>query len=563
MNATYTYDHYYRYGEITEILQKYAAEYPNLVRLNSLGRTPEGRDIWMVELTDTATGSFEDKPAHCVTANIHAGEVTGTMCAMYFLDYLLTNSDEPEVRSLLGKYTVYVIPRITPDGAECYLTTPESLRSVNRMYPYNELMPGLQPRDMDGDGVIRRMRIKSPFGIWKVSPEDPRVMVKRAPDETEGDFYNVYTEGEILDYDGINIKSAPNKWGNDFNRNFPLTWVPEAVQPGGGTYPMCNVETRSLTDFIVGHPNLCTIVNMHTMSGFYLYPPATKSRKEAPKADMERYKTIGKMATEETTYPVISIHDEYCPVDSNDVYGSFDDFTHFARGLFDYTIELWDLNPRAGIPFVFPTPSEIPDEQQAEESIKYLRWIDEHNDGQGFLNWTRFQHPQLGEVEIGGIDYKTVVQNCPAKYLPQEVEKHTRFMLREMKTLPLLKIGKVNVEHIDGSAYRVDAYVMNTGYFPTYVTQEALNLKIVRDIEATLSGEGITFVEGKPKQLLGQLEGFSGIAGFSGGEGAISFEQAPCEKKVTWIIKAAPGSKLTVSAVSERAGRAAAEVVLP
>lgn len=83
MKRTHTYDHYYLYSEITQILQGYVQDYPGYCRLTPLAKTAEGRDIWKFELTDLSTGDFCDKPALCVTGNIHAGEVTGSMCAMH------------------------------------------------------------------------------------------------------------------------------------------------------------------------------------------------------------------------------------------------------------------------------------------------------------------------------------------------------------------------------------------------------------------------------------------------------------------------------------------------
>ena len=217
--VTYTYDHFYKYQEITDILQKYASDYPEIARLTSAGTSPQGRHLWVLEVTNTKTGAYEDKPGYYVEGNIHAGEVTGCMTCMYFLDVIFSNLDSKEVQSILDKYTIYVLPRVSPDGSEHYLTTPDYVRSVPRMYPYTEEMPGLQPKDLDGDGVVRKMRVKSPFGIWKVSDKDPRVMTKRRPDDIEGEFYNVYEEGIIKDFDGLNIVSAPARFGHDFNRS--------------------------------------------------------------------------------------------------------------------------------------------------------------------------------------------------------------------------------------------------------------------------------------------------------------------------------------------------------
>ncbi len=84
MQRSFVYDHYYRYQEITDILKGYAEKYPALTRLSSIGQTPQGRSIWLLEVTDTAAGAFEDKPAYYMEANIHAGEVTGSMWSCIF-----------------------------------------------------------------------------------------------------------------------------------------------------------------------------------------------------------------------------------------------------------------------------------------------------------------------------------------------------------------------------------------------------------------------------------------------------------------------------------------------
>ena len=78
-NVTKVYDHFYRYQEITDILQAYVAEHPELASIESIGKTLEGRDIWVITVTDRKTGAPEDKPAFFTEGNIHAGEVTGCM----------------------------------------------------------------------------------------------------------------------------------------------------------------------------------------------------------------------------------------------------------------------------------------------------------------------------------------------------------------------------------------------------------------------------------------------------------------------------------------------------
>ncbi len=559
-HVTYTYDHLVNYAEIKERLERYAAEHPELTRLTVAGTTPEGRDILVLEVTDLSSGAFEDKPAYYMEGNIHAGEITGCMCILYFLDTVFSNLDSPEIKRMLRDYTIYALPRVSPDGSEHYLTTPDMVRSTNRIYPYQEDMPGLVPTDLDGDGVIRKMRVKSPVGIWKESKEDPRVMVKRKPDETEGTFYNVYSEGLIKDYDGMRIVSAPQKFGNDFNRNYPVGWKPEHEQHGAGSYPLNHPETRANTDFLIAHPNICSVLDMHTMGGQILYTPGFKLAKEADPADIAIYKTVGAMAHEESGYPVINVFDEYMPKGMAATYGGFDDFCHFILGIPAFTIECWDLDPRAGVPVKFPPDAETSDEAQFEHALKYVQWIDKENDGEGIMPWTKFNHPQLGEVEIGGIDYKRVVQNPPPKFLRQELEKHTRFMLRQVKTLPHIVFDKIEKTQLADGLWKIEAYVMNTGFLPTYVFKEGLKLKTMRPLKVTLEGGEIMI--GKKEEEIGQLEGFSGIRGYNSGLGASSYETAPVEKKVTWVVKADKGTELRIQIEGARIGRKEAKTVL-
>ncbi|MBQ9046702.1 MAG: zinc carboxypeptidase [Solobacterium sp.] len=560
MKTTGTYDHYFRYDEITALVKKYAQEYADYCRLSSLGKTREGRDIWLLEITDPSTGTYEDKPGFAVTANIHAGEVTGNCCAMYFLDVIFSNLQEEPVAGLLKNNTVYCVPRISPDGSELYLTSPVMLRSVPAMYPFEEPMPGVQPEDLDGDGVIRQMRVKDPNGAFKVCPEDPRIMVRRGPDETEGEFYSVYSEGTVLDYDpDEELRSAPTLYGNDLNRNFPISWAPENRQSGAGSYALSNPESQAMAAFMNDHRNLCTILHFHTMGGQYLYPPGYKSAKEAEKEDMQIYRLIGKMATEETGYPCWNVRDEYMGKIEGEILGLMDDFAYYAMGLVNYTCECWNLDFRAGFDYICPN-REKTEEELTDQLKKRLAWVDEHNGGSGFLNWTAFDHPQLGKVEIGGFDYKAVIQNAPPAYIREEAEKHTRFLLREMKTLPHLELRDVKAEAVAESHYRIEAMLVNTGFLPTYVTKEAVKTGRADEIVCELSGAEI--VQGKAKEKIGHLGGWWSKARYAGAMGADTAKHAPVQKKLVWIVSGKPGDGVTLCCGCAKAGKAKETIIL-
>ena len=131
------FDHYWLFSEVESALKEWAAAYPHLCTLESAGKSGEGRDIWAVTMTNGATGPASSKPAFYFDGNHHAGEVTGSMISMYTIKFLLENyGKDDRVTRILDRSAVYAIPRISPDGAEVYLTTPDTLRSVPRFYPY-------------------------------------------------------------------------------------------------------------------------------------------------------------------------------------------------------------------------------------------------------------------------------------------------------------------------------------------------------------------------------------------------------------------------------------------
>lgn len=564
MKTTYEYDHYLKHDEITRLLKELAGRFPSLARLTSLGRTGEGRDIWLMELTDRAYGEYEEKPAYVAAGNIHAGEVTGSMNVMYLVDALLTGcGEDEEIRRILKDYTIYAIPRISPDGSEFYLTTGGMCRSVNQLYPKKELPPGIYGEDLDGDGAVRQMRIRDPHGAWKICKEEPRLMERRRPDEWEGEFYSVYREGKVHGDPKVHVFDAPDPYGNDFNRSFPIQWQTDNRQNGAGPYPLYNKEPRAIADFLLAHPNICAFVNYHTCAGVCLYPPSGVSKKETPREDQERFVEFAKLATEETSYPAFNIHEQFHIRQGRQDYGSFDDFLYLGRGIASLTVECWDLDVRAGCPGKWERPlMSEPPELHLEYEKKQLAWIEEHIGGDAFKPWTKWDHPQLGEVEIGGYDIKYLMQNPPISYLQEEMEKCARFMLRQVKTLPRIEIGEVKVRSLGEDFYEICAEIRNLRYFPTNMTKEALELRILEEDQVSLSGEEIEFFSGRPTERIGFLPGMSGTHA-ANLFGEFVTMKRPLSRPVCWKIRGKKGTTLTLRARSMRGGAAFQEVVLP
>ncbi len=208
------FDRFYRYDELTAILKQYAAEFPQLATIESIGKSHEGRDIWVLTVTSHASGPAADKPAFWVEGNVHATEVAASVACVYFLNHLLTRyGQDADVTRVLDTRAFYMCPRVNPDGPEWVLADkPKFIRSSTRPYPYDEEeIEGLTVEDIDGDGRILQMRIRDSNGLWKAHPEEPRLMVRRDPTEVGGNYFRILPEGTLEDYDGFMLKIKKRK----------------------------------------------------------------------------------------------------------------------------------------------------------------------------------------------------------------------------------------------------------------------------------------------------------------------------------------------------------------
>ncbi|HEX2916264.1 MAG TPA: M14 family metallopeptidase [Chloroflexia bacterium] len=567
---TINFSRYLTYAEMTAALKSLAESYPDLARLESIGKSHEGRDLWLMTVTNFLTGHDADKPAYWIDANIHAAELTGSATALYTIQYLLENygrdaeahSDRSIalVNHLLDTRVFYIMPRHTPDGAERVLTTPNRLRSSTRPYPLDEDKDGLVAQDLDDDGVIRQMRIKDPAGDWKVSKLDPRLLIKRLPEDVGEDYYRVYTEGVVRNYDGYILKVPPTKEGLDLNRNYPYDWAPEDQQSGAGPFPLSEPETRAVVEFWATHRNITGSQSYHTFSGVILRPYSGKPDEAFPLADLNFYKMLGKRGTEYTGYPSASIYHDFRYNPKTVLHGAFLDWAYEHHGVFAISTELWDIIKLAGIEqrdFI----EFMNKERSEEDEYKIYQWLDANIPG-SFKNWTALDHPQLGPVEVGGWDFVYSWQNPPAEsqLLKDTMHANMLFSLACCAMSPLLNVPVLDVESIGENLYKVTAVVENTGFLPTYISQKALERKFLQPVKAKLVVvEGVEIVSGQEEAELSHLEGRSNKQSVSPFQNGYASDY---RAKVEWVVKANPGTKITVEAYAERAGRARRELAV-
>lgn len=506
-------DHYYLYHEIASALENFVKENTALCSLHSIGKTREGRDILCLTVCNRATGSPEEKAAFYMDGNLHSGEAASSMAVLHTLaKWLEAYGKEPLITELMDQFTLYAIPRINADAAEVYLTTPfETRGSTEKYYPPEN---GVQARDMDGDGAIRQMRIPDPAGKWKAYEKDSRIMMERGPEDAEGTFYTLVSEGVFqgTEDDFVNLRDAKPQDDLDPNRQFPFEWnkdYPDPNRPTSGPEPLHDPEVKSLYDFVCAHPNIAFHMNFHTFGGLHISPADFCPHLEVP--DKAAMRALGEAMRKRTGYKCSGIF----PEGAKDIApGSYTTWEYFEKGIMAFVTELWDFHfqadpdrPQGWSMFFAET-----EEQFLREAETALQWDERENGGKGFKPWTPCVLPgwKCGggdmAVEIGGWAKKFTMQNPPPRLLPGVCEKAMEAALVGLKAMPRLKMVFHGVQHGPEGKTVLQIELMNLGFLPTCGTEMAAKKELSDDLTVTLSG---CEVLGESTVRIGHLDGYA------------------------------------------------------
>ncbi|MDQ1532781.1 MAG: hypothetical protein QOF28_542 [Actinomycetota bacterium] len=561
------FDKLYRYDELMAAIDALARERPDLVTLESIGRSYEGRDIRLVTVTNEKTGPHSEKPAVWVDANIHSTEITGSTAALHLLHRLVTQhggsgAAAERVTRAVDTRTFYVVPRVNPDGVELALSTPPTyLRSSVRQWPRTDDPDGLVEGDIDGDGRILTMRLIDPNGAWKCASEDPRLMIPREPDEAgPGPYYRLLAEGEIRNYDGVLVPTARETRSLDLNRNFPVNWRTEGEQQGAGPFPSSEPEVRTIMEAVSARPNICIYFAHHTFSAVILRPYDDRDDDQFPTQDLRLYKELGERATEITGYKAVSVYHDFRYDPKDVITGAADMWAYEHVGVFGWTTEFWSPIQKAGI-----TDYHLVHwfaQHPIADDLALLKWNDEALGGRGYVDWYPFEHPQLGPIEIGGWDWFNVWGNAPTEFMEAEVAPHSDFGVFAALVTPKLRVHLADARRLGDSTWLVRVAVENDGWLPTNVTEKAKEKKLVEPVHVRLAlGDGVQLVSGTERVELGQLAGRSRARSMLEDFGFVN-DPTLDRAKAEWVVSAAAGVEIEITASHPRAGLARVTVTL-
>ena len=606
----------------------------------------------------TPMKSYHGKPGMWIDAGTHGNEYTGTEVSLYIIDKLVSGyGSDSEITQLIDDNAFFICPMVNPDGVYSSVERGIAQRRNSMMVDDDEdgevNEDGLD--DLNGDGLYTRFRYPDPEGRYVFDDDDPRHMVRLGRDEeTDKERYSVVRED--IDNDGDGERGEDSERGIDVNRNFPEGWFRDDNSQGGrGYYAASSPEAHAILEFFTNNTNILMVQSFHTSGGFTYRPFARWSDDRIDAKDLAVYDRImGKKylelngeeipeawrdvepeegeetpaaaprraAQQRTTRPggetppgrptpggagrqTSGQRDYELPRlwrhpynDSEDRaygYGIFIDWAYAQFGTYSMTTELWSWQrDTRGVPGF---------DGEDDRNLFYralLAYQDDAYDGEMFVNWEPYNHPELGQGEVGGWISTFGGNNAiPGETLEHICEVHWQFELFKAGLLPKLEITEASAEVLyrtdntsearavtDGNTVtitrgrnvgrykivKVTATVENTGALATQVARGA-NLAGNRQDVIWLIGnrDRIKFLQGNAWQRLGVIDGSMEIPGydpsdsppparqpmrFMGPQGGDEDDepQTGNTREVTWLIAVEGDTPLRIVLSSQKGG---------
>ena len=475
----------YDYEEIYAHFDALQSAWPDMVSMQVIGHSAQGREMRVYTIHNPATGAHGEKPAMWVDANVHGNEVQGSEATLYLGWYLLENyGHNDRITELVDRSAFYLLPMVNPDGRSNWFKEAHNASSSRTGYlPTDNDRDGFFDEDhyddLNGDGHITMMRKYVPGeGTHRLNVDDPRLM-ERVPANDKGirgDWVILGSEG--IDNDGDGRVNEDGQGGYDMNRAWPAMWRPDHVQYGAGPYPLCWPEARCIANFLLEHDNVAAVQSFHNAGGMILRGPGGAEFGEYERADLRAFDRLG--ADGERMLPFY----RYMVIwkDLYSVYGGFATWTYEGLGIISFTNELWTRS------------RDFPDEPGRSSQADNLFFDDNLLSGGGFIDWQPAQHPLYGEIEIGG--FRKDVGRVPPSFLIEEmVHRNALFCIKHAEAMPEVEIESVEVSDIAGGTKAVDVIFRNTRTIPTR-TAHAAKQHIGSPDVFTLEGDGVEVLAG-------------------------------------------------------------------
>jgi carboxypeptidase T len=273
--------HYHTYQELTDELHSLQENYSSLMSLSSIGKTYEGRDLWMVKLSDNVNQE-EEEPGVLFMAAHHGNEWPGVEICLFFIRYMLENYENnslPDVQNAMNTTQIYLIPMVNPDGV-----TADSRKNC-----------------APNHGPFGKSSTVTSYGVnLNRNYDDPWFLAYLLP----------------LRY------------------SLPII-LPDSSFNYRGPYPFSENETKAVKNFAETH-NFSISISYHSYGEFIAYP-WMHTTKQTP--DEALFRSVGENMSSINDYYLLVKNDRLIPLYGGTL-GSSENWLYREKGALAYTVEV-------------------------------------------------------------------------------------------------------------------------------------------------------------------------------------------------------------------------------
>ncbi|MEZ5071442.1 MAG: hypothetical protein R2751_10850 [Bacteroidales bacterium] len=365
------------------------------------------------------------------------------------------------------------------------------------------------------------------------------------------------------------------------NLNFPHLF--QAFDPSTGLYPGSTPEARGILEYAYAHPEIALAVSLDE-TNFCLEPPRGGRRGDADLSQIripnnyvemlqaERGQTytleeviemtrkvvpasvevdadmvagfLGLGAAVNPLKPDLEFYDALSkkykayleekeaggdrlpPADAAD--GSFELWAYYHLGVPVFSLDLF------GIPSEEKKPGEEKSETPAADAAQLARlhYADSLLGSRGFVDWTPYKHPELGDVEIGG--FPPYLETPPHETVKGILDVQIPWILELAEQLPSLALAETRITPRGSEVYLLEVWVRNEAFLPFPTAMGKRNRQPAPAI-ILLEGKGIEFLEGRARTPVPSVEGHSTV-------------------KQSWLIRAGQKTELNIRLECPAAG---------
>lgn len=126
---------YPSYQEMTDDLKKIVAGYPKIAKMFSIGKSVEGRELWVIKISDNVNID-EVEPEFKYISSMHGDEITGRELTRFLIaDILKGYGTDPRMTDLINNTEIYIMPSMNPDGSQRRQRANANGYDLNRNFP--------------------------------------------------------------------------------------------------------------------------------------------------------------------------------------------------------------------------------------------------------------------------------------------------------------------------------------------------------------------------------------------------------------------------------------------